>query len=44
MVSFRTPSFPFPIELCVTVDVILKQSKRTLEPLKFAYISIGNKK
>lgn len=44
MVSFRTPRFPFPIDTFTTVDVILKQRKRTLEPLKFAYISIGNKK
>ncbi len=44
MVSFRTPNFPFPIDSCTTVNVILKQKKRDLEPLKFDYFPIGNKK
>ncbi len=44
MVSFRTPRFPFPIDSCTTVNVVLKQRTRILEPLKFVYIPIGNNK
>jgi len=44
MVSFRTPRFPFPIDSCTTVNVALKQRRRTLEPLEFHYIPIGNDK
>jgi hypothetical protein len=44
MVSFRTPRFPLPIDICTTVNVVLKQRTRILEPLKFDYIPIGNKK
>ncbi len=44
MVSFRTPSFPFPIDSVTTVNVVLKQRKRILEPLTFNYIPIGNNK
>ncbi len=42
MISFRTPTFPFQIDSRTTVNVILKQRKRTFEPLQFDYISIGN--
>ncbi len=44
MVSFRTPSFPYSIDSCTTVNVVLKQRTRILEPLQFVYITIGNKK
>jgi hypothetical protein len=43
MVSFRTPRFPFPIDDFTTVNVILKQKKRVLEPLTFNYTAISNK-
>jgi hypothetical protein len=44
MVSFRTPSFPFHIDIRTTFNVVLKQRTRILEPLKFVYIPIGNNK
>jgi len=44
MVSFRTPSFPSHIDSVTTVNVVLKQRKRILEPLTFSYIPIGNNK
>ncbi len=44
MISFRTPSFPFTIYSPTTVNVVLKQEKRTFEPLQFDYISTSNSK
>ncbi|CAF3894940.1 unnamed protein product [Rotaria sordida] len=38
MVSFRTPYFPLSINRTTTVNIILKQEKRVLEPLTFNYI------
>ncbi len=42
MVSFRTPRFPFSIDQCITVDIVLKQKRRSVEPMKFDYIPSGN--
>lgn len=42
MVSFRTPHFPFLIDSCTTVNIVLKQRRRVFEPLTFDYIPIGN--
>ncbi len=42
MVSFRTPCFPFLITSRTTVDVVIKQRKRTFEKLTFDYIPARN--
>ncbi|CAF3931194.1 unnamed protein product [Rotaria sp. Silwood1] len=38
MVSFRIPYFPYSIDKTITVNIIIKQEKRDLEPLTFNYI------
>lgn len=43
MISFRTPTFPYSIDTCITVNIILRQRRRVLDPLTFDYIPIGNK-
>lgn len=43
-VAFHTPPFPYHIHGPTTVNVVLKQDQRTLEPLKFEYIPPSNLK
>ncbi|CAF3425593.1 unnamed protein product [Rotaria sp. Silwood2] len=39
MISFKTPKFPYPFEMIQSVNVILKQSNRTLGTLTYHYMS-----
>ncbi|CAF3636284.1 unnamed protein product [Rotaria sordida] len=38
-ISFKTPKFPYQFEIVQPVDVILKQTNRTLGTLKYYYMS-----
>ncbi|UJR23123.1 hypothetical protein I4U23_026144 [Adineta vaga] len=40
MVSFRTPTFEYPIDQITPVNIVLRQKRRTLESLIFYYIPI----
>ncbi|CAF3337011.1 unnamed protein product [Rotaria sp. Silwood1] len=42
MISFKTPAFPYPFEMVRQVNVILKQSNRTLGTLTYYYMSALN--
>ena len=41
-VAFHTPPVPYPIHRPITVNIVLKQDQRTLEPLKFEYLPRSN--